>query len=329
MLTSNQRVLVTGGGGLIGSHIVDLLAADEELNPREIVVLDDFTRGRIENLSNSLDKGSVTVVKGDIRDRDLLTKLMKEIDVVFHLAAIRITHCAEDPRLALEVLVKGAFNIYEAAVNAGVKKLITSSTASVYGLADTFPTPETQHPYHNRTFYGAAKAFNEGMLRSFNDMYGLDYLALRYFNVYGPRMDVYGKYTEVMIRWMERIDAGLPPLIFGDGNQTLDLVYVEDVARANIVAAKSALSDDVFNIASGEEVSLKEMAYALLDVMGSELEPEYGPERKVNPVSRRLADTSKAKELLDYETRVGMKEGLSRLVAWWRAEKDAGVLRAA
>jgi UDP-glucose 4-epimerase len=198
---------------------------------------------------------------------------------------------------------------------------VTASSASIYGLADTFPTREDHHPYNNRTWYGASKIMLEGLLRSFNDMYGLPYTALRYFNVYGPRMDVHGKYTEVLIRWMERIAAGQAPLIFGDGNQTMDFVYIDDVARSNVLALQSDLQDDVFNVASGVETSLNDLAYALLRVMGSNLKPEYGPERKVNPVSRRLADTSKAKQLLGFEATVGLDEGLTRLVDWWQKNR--------
>jgi UDP-glucose 4-epimerase len=245
---------------------------------------------------------------------------MEGIDVVFHQAAIRITQCAEVPRLAVEVLVDGTFNVLEAAVQAGVKKVVAASSASVYGLAKTFPTPEQHHPYNNRTLYGAAKAFDEALLRCFHDMYGLNYVALRYFNVYGPRMDVTGAYTEVFIRWMQRIADGQPPLIFGDGMQTMDFVYVEDIARANILAAQAEVTDEICNIASGVETSLNELAYTMLHVMESDLHPEYGPERKINPVPRRLADVSKAKQLLGFEAQVPLETGLRRLVAWWREE---------
>ena len=214
---------------------------------------------------------------------------------MFHQAGIRITQCAEEPRLALEVMVDGTFNVLEAAVTAGVQKVVAASSASVYGLADHFPTTERHHPYNNRTIYGAAKCFNEGLLRSFSDMYGLRYVALRYFDVYGPRMDMHGAYTEVFIRWMERIASGLPPVMFGDGFQTMDFVHVADVARANIYAARAAVTDEVFNVASGHETSLKTVAETLLRTMGSPLRPEHAPERKVNPVPRRLADTRKAK----------------------------------
>lgn len=314
----NSKVLITGGAGLIGSHIADQLIAEEV---GEIIVLDNFTRGRMANLESALANGPVEVVNGDIRDKELLRRLMEGVEVVFHQAAIRITQCAQEPRLALEVLVNGTFNVAEAAVEQGVKKIITASSASVYGLAEEFPTTENQHPYNNRTIYGAAKVFNEGLMRSFNDMFDLNYVALRYFNVYGPRMDIYGVYTEVLVRWMERISVGKPPLIFGDGLQTMDFVYSDDIARANILAAKSDVSDKVFNVASGVETSLNDLAYALLNVMGSNLQPEYGPERKVNPVSRRLADTSKAEQMLGFKTEVSLEEGLSRLVSWWQAEQ--------
>ena len=240
--------------------------------------------------------------------------------MVFHLAALRITQCAEEPRLALESLVDGTFTVLEAAVAHGVRKVVASSSASVYGLAEEFPTTERHHPYNNDTFYGAAKAFNEGMLRSFTAMYGLDYVALRYFNVYGPRMDIHGLYTEVLIRWMERIAAGQPPLMLGDGLQTMDFVHVEDIARANLLAAQADVTDAVFNIAAGEETSLLELAQRLLKAMDSDLIPVHGEARKVNAVTRRLADVSAAREQLGWEARIGLDEGLRGLVEWWRSE---------
>jgi UDP-glucose 4-epimerase len=316
----NKRVLITGGAGLVGSHIADLLVKE---GVSEIIILDNFTRGCMANLAWAKENGPLVVIDGDIRDRKLLSEVMQGVDIVFHQAAIRITQCAEDPRLAMEVLADGTFNVLEAAVNAKVKKVVAASSASIYGMAEEFPTTESHHPYNNRTIYGAAKVFNEGLLRSFYEMYGLDYVALRYFNVYGPRMDIYGVYTEVLIRWMERIVTGQPPLIFGDGKQTMDFVYIEDIARANILAAKANVTDEVFNVASQVETSLNDLAYSLAKVMGSNLTPEYGPERKVNPVQRRLADTSKAKQLLGFEAEVSLEEGLSRLVKWWQEQKLA------
>ncbi len=314
-----RRALITGGAGLIGSHIAELLSGD---GTSEILILDNFVRGRRENLSAAMASGRLRVVEGDIRDCGLLRELMAGVDVVFHQAAIRITQCAEEPRLALEVMADGTFNVLEAAAAAGVSKVVAASSASVYGAADEFPTTERHHPYNNRTLYGAAKAFNEGLLRSFHEMYGLNYVGLRYFNVYGPRMDIYGAYTEVLIRWMERIASGRPPLILGDGTQTMDFIYVQDVARANMLAAKAPVTDEVFNVASGIETSLNDLAAALLRVMGSELQPEYGPARKVNAVPRRLADTTQARDGIGFEAQVSLDEGLRRLVEWWVASRD-------
>jgi UDP-glucose 4-epimerase len=317
----DKRILITGGAGLIGSHIADLLA---EERPREIVVLDNFVRGRRENLMQAASAAPVTIIEGDIRDRALLERTFKGIDVVFHQAAIRITQCAEEPRLAFDVLAGGTFDVLEAAVKFGVSKVVAASSASVLGQAESFPTTEDHHPYNNRTIYGAAKAFNERLLRSFADMYDLNYVALRYFNVYGPRMDVHGVYTEVLIRWMERIEAGLPPIILGDGLQTMDFVHVHDIARANILAAKANVTDEVFNVASGVETSLNELAEMLLAVMGSTLKPEYGPARKVNAVARRLASTDKARDLISFSAEVDMEAGLRDLVTWWRRERVRG-----
>jgi UDP-glucose 4-epimerase len=315
-----ERVLVTGGAGTIGSHLVDQLVHE---GVHEVVVVDNFVRGRRENLLGAISTGLVRIVEGDIRDRDLIAKLMRGVDTVFHQAAIRITQCAEEPRLALEVLVDATFNVVDAAAREGVRKLVAASSASVYGLAEEFPTTERHHPHANDTLYGAAKTFNEGLLRSYHAMTGLDYVALRYFNVYGARMDIHGLYTEVLVRWMERITGGLPPLIFGDGSQTMDFVYVEDIARANILAATAEVTDDVFNVASGVETSLAGLAAELLEVMGSDLSVELGPERTVNGVTRRLADTSHARDGIGFVAEVDLEEGLTRLVDWWRGQREA------
>ncbi len=320
-MIKGQRCLVTGGAGTIGSTIVDQLMA---AGAGEVIVLDNLVRGRRENLAGALASGQVRLVEGDIRDRRLAAELMAGTDLVFHQAAIRITQCAEEPRLALEVLVDGTFDIVEAAADAGVRKVVAASSASVYGLAEQFPTTEQHHPYANDTLYGAAKTFNEGLLRSFHAMRGLDYVALRYFNVYGPRMDIYGFYTEVLIRWMERIEAGQAPLILGDGTQTMDFVFTEDIARANLLAASAEVTDQVFNIGSGTETSLLELARSLQRVMGSDLRLEFGPPRGVNAVTRRLADVSQAADLLGWKAEIGLEEGLRRLVTWWREQRRAG-----
>jgi UDP-glucose 4-epimerase len=216
----------------------------------------------------------------------------------------------------MEVMLTGTHNVLQTAVEKKVGKLVYASSASVYGLADVFPTDEKHHAFNNRTLYGSAKIAGEGMARSFADMYGLQYISLRYFNVYGPRMDIHGKYTEVLVRWLDRVGAGQPPIIFGDGSQTMDLVYIDDVTDANIMAMETDVTDEVFNVASGIETSLLELLQALLKVTGSTLKPEFLPARSVNPVPRRLADTKKAENLLGFKAKVSVEEGLIRLIAW-------------
>jgi UDP-glucose 4-epimerase len=316
---SGAEVLVTGGAGTIGSTLVDQLL---EAGVAHVDVVDNLVRGRRANLDGALESGRVALVDGDIRDRDLVRDLTRGKDLVFHQAAIRITQCAEEPRVALEVLVDGTFNVYEAAAAERVTKLVSASSASVYGLAEEFPTTERHHHHNNDTFYGAAKSFNEGMLRHFRASDGLDHVALRYFNVYGPRMDVHGVYTEVLVRWMERIADGLPPLIFGDGQQTMDFVYTRDIARANLLAAVADVHEGVYNVASGVETSLLDLAGAMLRATDSDLSVEFGPARQVNGVTRRLADTAAARDDLGFVAEVGLEDGLRELVAWWRAERD-------
>lgn len=313
------NVLVTGGAGTIGSTLVDQLLA---AGVGHVDVVDNLVRGRRDNLAGALASGQVQLVEGSIQDRDLVHDLTRGKDLVFHQAAIRITQCAEEPRLALEVLVDGSFNVMEAAAEHKVDKLVAASSASVYGMAEEFPTTERHHHANNDTFYGAAKSFNEGMARSFSAMTGLNCVMLRYFNVYGPRMDVHGLYTEVLVRWMERIKDGRPPLIFGDGQQTMDFIHTADVARANVLAAGSSITAGVYNVASGTETSLLEMAQALLRAMDSGLAVEHGPERQVNGVVRRLADTSAAARDLGFKAEVELEEGLRGLVAWWAPLRD-------
>ncbi|MDQ4214259.1 NAD-dependent epimerase/dehydratase family protein [Microbacterium sp. ASV81] len=313
------NILVTGGAGTIGSTLVDQLL---DAGAAHVDVLDNLVRGRVANLDDAIATGRATLIDGDIRDRRLVDDVTAGKDLVFHQAAIRITQCAEEPRLALEVLVDGTFNVVEAAVAHGVQKLIAASSASVYGMAEEFPTTERHHHENNDTLYGAAKTFNEGLIRSYRAMRGIDYVLLRYFNVYGPRMDVHGLYTEVLVRWMERIADGKPPLIFGDGLQTMDFICVPDIARANVLAAQSDVVEGTYNIASGTETSLRELAEALLRVMGSDLDVEFGPARTVNNVARRLADVSAAERDLGWRSSIDLEEGLSRLVEWWRPLRE-------
>jgi UDP-glucose 4-epimerase len=323
MQIDGARILVTGGAGLIGSTTIDHLLRHHR--PEQIVILDDMVRGSMSNLSTALADPRLRFVRGDICDAALVRQLTQGMDAVYHFAALRITACAADPRRAMEVMCDGSFNVVEAAQAAGVKKLVAASSASIYGMAESFPTREDHHPFGNRTWYGAAKLMLEGLLRSYHAMHGLPYVALRYFNVYGPRMDLHGKYTEVLIRWMDRIHEGQAPLILGNGLQTMDFVYIDDVARANVLALLSDSQDEVFNVASGVETSLKELAASLLRVMEADLTPEHGPERAVNPVPRRLADTAKAQEVLGFRAQVALDEGLRRLVHWWLASKKTSV----
>jgi UDP-glucose 4-epimerase len=319
---NHTQAMITGGAGLIGSHIADQLIAEGWKN---VVVLDNLTRGRRTNLHQAMASGRVTLVEGDIRDAAAVRHAMEGADLVFHQAAIRITQCAEDPRLAHDVLATGTLNVLEAAVHAGVKRVVFASSASVYGQAEEFPTGERHHVGGNRTVYGAMKLYNEGLLRSFHEMYGLDYVALRYFNVYGPRMDAFGAYTEVMIRWMERLANGQPCVIYGDGRQTMDFIYVTDIARANILAANSSITDEAMNIGSGTETSLNELAASLGRLMGVDLPPEYQPARKATPVWRRLADVSKAERQLAFTPTVSLEEGLGHLLHWWAQETGTRV----
>jgi len=319
MRIADAKILVTGGCGLIGSHTIDQLLGK---GAGEIVIYDNLVRGSTHNVTEALKDKRVRLVEADIRDVAAMRRATEGMDAVIHMATLRITACATEPREAFEVMCTGSYNVVEAARDAGVKKIVAASTASIYGLADTFPTTEAHHPYNNRTWYGASKIMLEGLLRSFYDMYKLDYVAFRYFNVYGPRMDMHGKYTEVLIRWMDRIANGQPPLIFGAGTDTMDFVNVIDIARANVLGLESDVTDEVFNIASHSETSLNDLAFALLKVMKSDLKPEYGPPRGVNPVSRRLADISKAERMLGWKPQLGLEDGLEQLVEWWRDNRD-------
>jgi UDP-glucose 4-epimerase len=292
----------------------------KQFNP-EIIILDNFARGRRENLRWALAHGRVEVLEGDVRDSALVHEVMSGVDVLFHHASIPRNECSEDPRLALDVLATGTFNVLEAAALNRVRKVVAASSASIYGLADEFPTKEHHHPYNIRTFHGSVKAFTEALLRSFYDMYGVNYVALRYFNIYGPRMDS-GSYAEVIPRWIQRLSNHQPCTIIGDGSHTFDFVYVEDIARANILAAVADVTDEVFNIASGVGVSLNELATTLGRVMGSNTLPDYTTRGRTAVISRCVGDTTKAEQMLGFRVSVPLEEGLWRLVTWWERQRE-------
>jgi len=309
-----STILVTGGAGFIGSYVIEQLLP---LQPKKIIIIDNFIRGSKENMKSFFNNPVIEFHQGDMRDTALLEKCIAGTDYVFHMAALRINACAANPRDGFDVMLKSTFEVAELCVKHKVKKVIYSSSASVYGLAQHFPTPETDNPYNNQTFYGAAKMWGEQLFRSYKFMYGLDYVALRYFNAYGPRMDTDGKYTEVMIKWLDCIRDGRNPLIYGDGSTTMDFVYVRDIAQANIAALQADVTDEAFNIGNCEETSLKQLLDVLLKVNDSTLEPEYREENSINPVSRRLADVSKAEKLLDFKPSVSLEQGMRELTEWY------------
>ncbi|MGH9451950.1 MAG: NAD-dependent epimerase/dehydratase family protein, partial [Terriglobia bacterium] len=285
-----SKVLVTGGAGFVGSSIVDQLLA---AGASEVRAVDNLVRGSRENLENALASGRVRLIVDDIRDPDVVDRAVEGVDYIFHEAALRITRCADAPREAVDVLIGGLLNVLESAVRHKVKKIVAASSASVYGDPSYLPMDEN-HPFNNRTLYGAGKIANEQMLRAYYEMLKLPYVAFRYFNVYGPRMDLDGVYTEVLIRWLDAIDAGKPPRIFGDGTQSMDFVFVEDVARANLLALESDVSDEAFNVGTGVQTSLSELCDQLLQLTGARLRPEYVEARKVANVKARRASIEKA-----------------------------------
>jgi len=317
---ANSRILVTGGGGLIGSSIVERLV---EAGAAAVTIVDNFDRGDRRNLDTARPSNRIELVEGDICDRGLMRDLLSRADGLVHMAALRITQCVQEPERARQVMFEAPFNILLDAAQSGVKKIVAASSSSIYGQADTFPTGEHHHPYNDDTLYGAGKLAVEGMLRAFHRTHGLNYAAMRFFNVYGPRMDIHGVYTEVMVRWMERIEAGRAPIIFGDGSQSMDFTYVDDAARACVLALASDATGEAFNIGTGRSTSLLDLARLLARTMGHDLAPEFQPARGVSPVSYRLADIAKAERLLGFQPKVPLEEGLARLVAWWRQARSA------
>lgn len=304
------KFALTGGSGFIGSHVADALVE----RGADIVVLDKVIRE--DNLDAALRSGRVRVEDGDITDRNALERVFEGVDGVFHLAVLPLGPCLEQPRACLDVNVVGTFNVLEAAHAAGVTKVVLSSASSVYG--DTPETMNESHPLEARTLYGASKIAGEFFVRAFNDMYGLDYVALRYMNVYGTRQE-----GGLIMSVLRRIESGEPPVIAGDGSQSFDFVDVRDVAEANVRAMESKVSDEVFNVGSGTEVTVREIVERLIRIAGSDLTPEYDREQRVL-MTRRVGSSEKASRLLDWEARYGIDEGLEEVVRWTRAGSPAG-----
>jgi UDP-glucose 4-epimerase len=316
---TGARIAVVGGAGFIGSHVVDALL-DEPVE--EIVVLDNLVRGTRANLERALEDPRVRFVEGSITDPETLDGVLAGADYAFLLAALWLYECVHEPRSAVEVNIGGTFNVIDAAVRAGVKKVVFSSSASVYG--DALFTPMTEeHPFNNRTTYGATKIAGEQLFRSAHEQHGLGYNALRYMNVYGPRMDYRGTYVSVIMKALDRLEAGEPPVIFGDGSQAYDFVHVHDVARANVLALTADATDEAFNIGTGVKTSIAELVESLIELTGVDIEPEYEPGGQMF-VTHRVGSTEKAEELLGFRWQVPLEEGLRSVVAWRREDARTG-----
>jgi UDP-glucose 4-epimerase len=320
MELDGRRLLVIGGAGLIGSHLVDQLT---KTRAAEIVVFDNFQRGRPENLREALRDPRVSIFPqgGDIQHSDILERAMEGVDGVFHLAALWLLHCHEYPRSAFDVNIRGTFNVIEAAIKAGVKRVVYSSSASVYGDAVELPMTE-DHPYNNNTFYGATKIAGEHMFRSLGQRYGLDWVGLRYMNVYGPRQDYRGAYIAVMMQMLDRLDRGEAPVVFGDGSQQYDFIYVEDVARANVLAMASSATGRNYNVGRGIGTSVKDLAEVLLRLTGSRMAIEYRAAGQTF-VTNRIGSTEAARRDLGFTWSVDLEEGMRRLIEWRRSDKEA------
>jgi UDP-glucose 4-epimerase len=314
-----KRLLVIGGAGLVGSHLVDQLI-DEPV--AEIRVFDNFVRGTRENLRNASRSPKVKVLEGSMTDRDGLRRAIEGVDGVFLLASLWLGECVHDPGSAWQVNVLGTWNVAEACRDAGVARVVYSSSASVYGNALQVPMTE-EHPFNNRTTYGATKIACEQMFRALYDQHNLPYVANRYMNVYGPRMDYRGTYVSVIMKVLDRIAAGQSPVIFGDGTQTYDFIYVRDVARANVLGMKAECADECFNIGMGRGTTINELVTELLDLTGSSLSPEFRPEAQ-SFVTQRIGSTEKAERLLGFRAETPLREGLRQVVQWHREQLARG-----
>lgn len=311
-----KRILVTGGAGFIGSHIVDHLILEK---PKEIIVFDNFVRGTKENLKEAMKSKKIKIVKGDITNIQQINKAMKGVDYVFHEAALWLLNCEENPREAINVNIIGTYNVLEACVKNKVKKIIAASSSSVYGDGIYFPTDES-HPFNNYLFYGATKVADEQLYRAFWKRFGLDYVAFRYLNVYGPRQDYRSAYISAIMNFINKIAAGDAPIIKGDGTATMDLIYVGDVAEANIMALKSDVTNECFNAASGRETTVKQLLDTLVDLMGAkDVQPVYEPRDK-KLVSRRFGCAKKAKKMLGFSAKTSVKEGMKKVIEWREQE---------
>lgn len=315
---TGKRFLVIGGAGFIGSHVVEELLRHDVA---EVRIYDNFSRGSRENLEEALrdDRTNIFPLGGDVLHQDLLRQAMENIDGVFHLAALWLLHCHDYPRSAFEVNVRGTFNVLEACRDAGGPRLVFSSSASVYGDAVRLPMDE-DHPFQNQTFYGATKIAGEQMCRAFHHRYGLNYVGLRYMNVYGARQDYRGAYIAVIMKILDRIDQGLPPIVYGDGSQTYDFIYVQDAARANVCAMAAETVDEFYNVGSGQAVSIRTLAEKILEVTKSDLEVHYEPEGPTF-VTHRVGTTEKAARDLSFRAEIPLEEGLRRLIAWRESHK--------
>ena len=319
MELKGKRLVVIGGAGLIGSHTVDELLKEDV---KELVVYDNFVRGSAENLEAALHDPRVRVFEagGDILQSDILRSALSGADGVFHLAALWLLQCHEYPRSAFDVNVRGTFNVMEACVEAGVSRLIYSSSASVYGDAVHDPMRE-DHPFNNKNFYGATKIAGEAMLRAFHHRYGLNYVGLRYMNVYGPRQDYHGAYIAVIMKMLDAIDRGESPTILGDGSEAFDFVAVSDCARANVCAMKAETVDEFYNVGTGRRTSLKELAEILLVLTKCDRSIAYAPQSTATLVRNRIGDPRKAREQIGFEASISLRDGLDQLIQWRAGHK--------